>query len=297
MSAARTRQDPRMAEEFDWRGRRVRWERRGSGPPVVLCHGTPWSSRLWAPHRGRAQRRLHGLPVGHAGLRRVVEGRRSSASRSTSRASCCTTCSSTGSWTRRTWSPTTTAARWRCGRTCCTAPGIASLALVDVVALAPVGIGLLPARARARGGLHGRPARDPRGHRARLHRRREPHRPHRGRSRTCSSRPGSARPARRPSTARSPRPTSAYTDEIEPLYPTLDLPVLVVWGTEDTWIPVDRAHRLAEPDPGRETRTSIENAGHLIQLDQPGRAGEGPPRMATIDPLSRRGSSVGRAHD
>ena len=41
-----------------------------------------------------------------------------------------------------------------------------------------------------------------------------------------------------------------YTDEIEPLYPTLDLPVQVVWGTEDTWIPVDRAHRLAALIPG-----------------------------------------------
>ena len=41
-----------------------------------------------------------------------------------------------------------------------------------------------------------------------------------------------------------------YTDEIEPLYPSIDLPVLVVWGTEDTWIPVDRAHRLASLIPG-----------------------------------------------
>ena len=27
-----------------------------------------------------------------------------------------------------------------------------------------------------------------------------------------------------------------YTDEIEPLHPSLRLPVQVVWGTEDTWI-------------------------------------------------------------
>jgi pimeloyl-ACP methyl ester carboxylesterase len=60
----------------------------------------------------------------------------------------------------------------------------------------------------------------------------------------------------------------AYTDEIEPLYPQLDLPVLVIWGREDTWIPVDRAHRLAELIPGAELRV-VEDAGHLIQLDQP----------------------------
>ncbi|ORA28189.1 alpha/beta fold hydrolase [Mycobacterium aquaticum] len=28
-------------------GRVVAWHRRGSGPPVVLCHGTPWSSVVW----------------------------------------------------------------------------------------------------------------------------------------------------------------------------------------------------------------------------------------------------------
>ncbi len=41
-----------------------------------------------------------------------------------------------------------------------------------------------------------------------------------------------------------------HTDEVEPLYPGLDLPVLVVWGEHDEWIPVDRAHRLAALIPG-----------------------------------------------
>jgi len=45
--------------------------------------------------------------------------------------------------------------------------------------------------------------------------------------------------------------------------------VLVAWGAEDTWIPVDRAHRLAELIPGARLEL-IEDAGHLIQLDQPG---------------------------
>jgi pimeloyl-ACP methyl ester carboxylesterase len=61
-----------------------------------------------------------------------------------------------------------------------------------------------------------------------------------------------------------------YTDQIEPLYATLDLPVQVVWGTEDTWIPVDRAHRLAELVPGARLDL-VEEAGHLVQLDAPDR--------------------------
>ena len=59
-----------------------------------------------------------------------------------------------------------------------------------------------------------------------------------------------------------------YTDQVEPLYLTIDVPVLVVWGRDDAWIPVDRGHRLHELIPDS-TLTVVENAGHLIQLDQP----------------------------
>ncbi len=41
-----------------------------------------------------------------------------------------------------------------------------------------------------------------------------------------------------------------------------------MWGTDDTWIPVDRAHRLADLIPGAKLEL-IEGAGHLVQLDQP----------------------------
>jgi pimeloyl-ACP methyl ester carboxylesterase len=60
----------------------------------------------------------------------------------------------------------------------------------------------------------------------------------------------------------------AYTDEVEPRYGEINLPTLVVWGTDDTWIPVDRAHRLAALIPGARLEL-VDNAGHLIQLDAP----------------------------
>lgn len=41
--------DMDLTEQFDWRGRQIAWARAGSGPPVVLCHGTPFSARLWQP--------------------------------------------------------------------------------------------------------------------------------------------------------------------------------------------------------------------------------------------------------
>jgi hypothetical protein len=36
-----------LEHDFEWREGVVRWGREGEGPPVVLCHGTPWSSQLW----------------------------------------------------------------------------------------------------------------------------------------------------------------------------------------------------------------------------------------------------------
>jgi pimeloyl-ACP methyl ester carboxylesterase len=60
----------------------------------------------------------------------------------------------------------------------------------------------------------------------------------------------------------------AYTDEIEPLYPSIAVPTLVVWGREDRWLPVEHAERLASAIPGAQL-TLVDEAGHLIQLDQP----------------------------
>ncbi|QPP07968.1 alpha/beta hydrolase [Streptomyces bathyalis] len=38
-----------LSERFEWEGRRIAWGRAGSGPAVVFCHGTPFSSALWKP--------------------------------------------------------------------------------------------------------------------------------------------------------------------------------------------------------------------------------------------------------
>ncbi|MFM9366622.1 alpha/beta fold hydrolase [Streptomyces sp. Da 82-17] len=59
-----------------------------------------------------------------------------------------------------------------------------------------------------------------------------------------------------------------FTDEIQDRYAELELPVLVCWGVEDTWIPVAKGHELAAAIPGAELRP-IEGAGHLVQEDAP----------------------------
>ena len=60
-----------------------------------------------------------------------------------------------------------------------------------------------------------------------------------------------------------------HTDEIEGRYATIDVPCLIVWGAEDAWIPVDRGWRLHEMIPGSRFAV-IEEAGHLVQEDRPG---------------------------
>ncbi|MFI7344455.1 alpha/beta fold hydrolase [Streptomyces sp. NPDC050085] len=59
-----------------------------------------------------------------------------------------------------------------------------------------------------------------------------------------------------------------FTDDIQGRYGELALPVLVCWGAEDTWIPLARGQELAEAIPGAELRV-IEGAGHLVQEDAP----------------------------
>ncbi|MFI6344301.1 alpha/beta fold hydrolase [Streptomyces sp. NPDC050560] len=59
-----------------------------------------------------------------------------------------------------------------------------------------------------------------------------------------------------------------YTDEIQPRYPDIAVPVTVCWGEQDTWIPVARAHELASLIPGARLRL-IPDAGHLVPLDAP----------------------------
>ncbi len=48
----------------------------------------------------------------------------------------------------------------------------------------------------------------------------------------------------------------------------LDLPVRVVWGAEDAWIPTETGRHLADLIPGADL-VEVPGAGHLIQYDAP----------------------------
>lgn len=60
----------------------------------------------------------------------------------------------------------------------------------------------------------------------------------------------------------------AYTDAVEPLYGRMDCPVTVLWGEEDAWIPVAIGERLAGLLSDAPL-IRVAQCGHLMQDDAP----------------------------
>jgi len=257
---------PVLTEEFSWRGRNVRWERMGSGPDVVFCHGTPWSSELWRPC---AEALAPYFTVYLWDMPGYGQSSKDSEHRVSLDVQGELFADLLAHWDLR--SPHVVAHDFG-GAVALRAhllheAPFASLALVDVVALAPWGSEFFRL-VREHSDVF----------------RALPSAVHEGALRAYIA--GASQVGVSPAAMDSlvspwldeqgqaafyrqiAQADQAYTDEIEPLYPELDLPVVVIWGREDTWIPVDRAHRLSELIPGAQL-TVVEGAGHLIQLDQP----------------------------
>jgi pimeloyl-ACP methyl ester carboxylesterase len=255
-----------LTEDFAWRGRRVRWGSRGEGPAVILCHGTPWSSALWEPF-------ADALAAEHSVFVWDMPGYGTSSKEPAHRVSLDIQGELLADLARE-WGlrrPHVVAHDYG-GAVALRAHllhdlDVASLALVDVVALspwgseffrlvrdnAPVFTALPPAmhvallRAYVAGASHVGLTE------AQTRMLVEP----------WSDPVGQAAFYRQIAQA-----DQEYTDEVEPLYGAIDVPVQIVWGAEDTWIPVDRAHRLADLVPGAQLEI-VDRAGHLIQLDAP----------------------------
>ncbi len=255
-----------LSERFDWQGRRVAWGRMGAGPPVVLCHGTPWSSLVWRPFAdtlgrdftvyvwdmpgyGRSSKRPeHAVDFGvqAEAFAALLE-------------------------------------HWSLDRPHVIAHDIggavslrahlvlevpyASLMLVDVVAIPPAGSAFyqfvhehpevltqLPAyihRAIVRAYIQGAS--------------------HRG------LRDDDLDALVEPWTGEDGQPAfyrqiadydERFLEDNEQRLAQIDIPVRVVWGTEDAWIPPDLAEKLARLIPGASLQL-IDGAGHLIHYDAP----------------------------
>lgn len=253
-------------ETFEWRSRRIACGRAGSGPPVVFCHGTPFSSRLWQPFAdvlardftvhlwdmpgyGRSSKNPD-HPVGFA----VQAG-------------------ALGALLQH----------WNLERPHVVAHDIggavslraslvggasyASLLLVDVVAIPPSGspffrfvqehpdlLGELPAyiheaivRAYIRGASY-RGLRDD--------------------ELDALVRPWIGEEGQRAFYRQIADYDERFLEENEQRLHELDMPVRVLWGAEDAWIPAATGERLAKLIPGARFST-VAGAGHLMHYDAP----------------------------
>lgn len=59
-----------------------------------------------------------------------------------------------------------------------------------------------------------------------------------------------------------------YTDDIESRYGEMRCAVRIIWGEQDRWIPVERGRELARRIAGSSLRI-VPDAGHLVQEDAP----------------------------
>lgn len=59
-----------------------------------------------------------------------------------------------------------------------------------------------------------------------------------------------------------------YTDEIEPRYGEISCPVLILWGEDDEWLPIERGRWLTKLIPSASLRP-VSHSGHLVQEDAP----------------------------
>lgn len=255
-----------LTEEFDWRGRHIAWSRYGSGPAIVFCHGTPWSSALWAPI-AKALAREHsvylwdmpgyGASSKHAGhdVDLGVQGEAFAAL--------------IDYWGLD--SPHVVAHDYG-GAVSLRAHllhGVAfkSLCLVDVVALRPWGspffelvkknadvFAQLPAAVHL-GALEAYIAG-------------ASHRGLRPEEMSMLTAPWTDPTGQEAFYRQISQADESYTAEIEPLLTNVTAPTRIIWAENDTWIPADRAERLLAAIPGSSV-SLIADAGHLIQLDAP----------------------------
>ncbi|MFW2513314.1 alpha/beta fold hydrolase [Demequina sp. SO4-13] len=256
-----------LTRTVQWRGRTVAWDRLGEGPPVVLLHGTPWSSALWRPIAESLSAQYTVYLWDMAGY--------GASSKDPDHAVDLGVQGELFAHLLDEWGlerPHVVAHDFG-GAVALRARLLhgaryASLCLVDVVALSPWGspfFTLVKEHADVFAQL------PPAIHRAAVEAyiRGASHRGLRDEDLAMLVEPWGGPEGKSAFYRQIAQADEHFTDEVEPLYRTLHEPTHIVWGTEDAWIPVDRAHRLRDSIPGA-TLALVEDAGHLIQLDATG---------------------------
>jgi pimeloyl-ACP methyl ester carboxylesterase len=244
----------------------VAWDRSGEGPPLVLLHGTPWSSALW---RDTAEALAHRFTVYRWDMPGYGASSKDPAHPVDLGVQGELFADLLGTWgldrphviAHDFGGAVALRARLLHGAR------YASLCLVDVVALSPWGSPFFTLVQRYAEAFAQLP---PAVHRGALEAyvRGASHRGLREDDLAVLVDPWTGPTGQAAFYRQIAQADERYTDEVEPRYGEVDEPTHLVWGAQDTWIPTDRAHRLQGLIPGA-TLQLIEGAGHLIQLDAP----------------------------
>jgi pimeloyl-ACP methyl ester carboxylesterase len=242
----------------------VHWERAGTGPPVVLCHGTPWSSRVWdttvaALEGDRTVYRWDLVGFGRSEMRTgqdvslAVQGE--------------VFADLLASWELDRPAVVAHDVGGAVALRAHLVHGVAfgSLTLIDAVAVAPWGspfFRLVRDHADVFTALPGRL------HRALVEEyiRGACHRRLREDQLELLVAPWLGPVGQAAFYRQIAQADQRDTDEIEPRYPTLRLPTAVIWGGEDPWVPLASGRQLAASIPGA-TLSVVEGAGHLLQFE------------------------------
>ena len=249
-----------------WEGREIAWRSLGEGPPVVMCHGTPWSSVVWEsvaealavshtvylwdmPGYGRSSKEAHhrvGLDVQGRVLTALVD-----------------------SWNLE--EPDLVAHDFG-GAVALRAHllhdlPVRSLALADIVTLRPWGSEFFTL-VREHSDVFSRlPANL---HHALLEAyiRGASHRGLTPEALRSLIAPWMSREGQSAFYAQIAQADTRFTDDVVKRLGSITVPTLILWGQSDAWIPAEQAHRLHQLIPSSRCRL-IPDAGHLVQYDAP----------------------------
>ncbi|MBV7483964.1 alpha/beta fold hydrolase [Bordetella sp. BOR01] len=266
MSSVNKNAPPMLAHRYDFEGQAVRYGVWGQGRPLVLLHGTPFSAVVWrriAPllARGRQVYAYDLLGYGQSEQRDgqdvslATQGRLFAA-------------------LLRHWKlarPDVVAHDFG-GATALRAAllegcAYGSLTLIDAVALAPWGSPFARHAREHQAAFAGMP---PYVHAAILkaYIQGAAHRPLADDVMALYTLPWTGSTGQAAFYRQAGQADQRYTNDIEHRYGEIDCPVMILWGEDDAWLPIERGRALAQRFRGADFRP-VPQAGHLMQEDAP----------------------------
>jgi pimeloyl-ACP methyl ester carboxylesterase len=255
-----------LTHRFEWKGRSVAWDRLGTGPAVVMCHGTPWSSALWADYAKAlgTEFTVYLWDMPGYGQSSKIPGHAVDLG----------TQAELFADLLDHWNldqPHVLAHDYG-GAVSLRAHLLhrarySSLALADVVALRPWGSDFFRLVTAHHEVFAAQPSTVHRGA-VEAYIATASHRGLSAEHLDILTAPWLSPEGQAAFYRQIAAADERFTDEIQDRYSEIDLPVLVVWGAEDAWIPVDRAEHLTAAIPGARLEI-IGGAGHLIHYDAP----------------------------